>query len=53
MPSLESIPSVAEYDSDCEITGYKQPKKKRVVPKPEPVDPEMEKLEASAQNLEL
>ena len=51
--SLESIPSAAEYDSDCEITGYKQPKKKRVVPKPEPVDPEMEKLEASAQNLEL
>ena len=53
LPSLESIPSAAEYDSDCEITGYKQPKKKRVVPKPEPVDPEMEKLEASAQNLEL
>ena len=53
LPSLESIPSAAEYDSDCEITRYKQPKKKRVVPKPEPVDPEMEKLEASAQNLEL
>ena len=53
MPSLESIPSAAEYDSDCEITSYKQLKKKRVVPKPEPVDPEMEKLEASAQNLEL
>ena len=53
MPSLESIPSAAEYDSDCEITSYKQPKKKRVVPKPEPVDPEMEKLEAGAQNLEL
>ena len=53
MPSLESIPSAAEYDSDCEITSYKQPKKKRVVLKPEPVDPEMEKLEASAQNLEL
>ena len=53
LPSLESIPSAAEYDSDCEITSYKQPKKKRVVPKPEPVDPEMEKLEASAQNLEL
>ena len=53
MPSLESIPSTAEYDSDCEITSYKQPRKKRVVPKPEPVDPEMEKLEAGAQNLEL
>ena len=53
MPSLESIPSAAEYDSDCEITIYKQPRKKRVVPKPEPVDPEMEKLEAGAQNLEL
>ena len=53
MPSLESIPSAAEYDSDCEITSYKQPRKKRVVPKPEPVDPEMEKLEAGAQNLEL
>ena len=53
MPSLESIPSAAEYDSDCEITSYKQPKKRRVVPKPELVDPEMEKLEASAQNLEL
>ena len=53
MPSSESIPSAAEYDSDCEITSFKQPKKKRVVPKPEPVDPEMEKLEASAQNLEL
>ena len=53
MPSLESIPYAAEYDSDCEITSFKQPKKKRVVPKPEPVDPEMEKLEASAQNLEL
>ena len=53
LPSLESIPSAAEYDSDCEITSFKQPKKKRVVPKPEPVDPEMEKLEASAQNLEL
>ena len=53
MPSLESIPSAAEYDSDYEITSYKQPKKKGVVPKPEPVDPEMEKLEASAQNLEL
>ena len=52
MPSLESIPSAAEYDSDCEITSYKQPRKKRVVPKPEPVDPEMEKLEAGAQNLE-
>ena len=53
MPSLESIPSAAEYDSDCEITSYKQPRKKRVVSKPEPVDPEMEKLEAGAQNLEL
>ena len=53
LPSLESIPSAAEYDSDCEITSFKQPKKKRVVPKPEPVDPEMEKLEASAQNLKL
>ena len=53
MPSLESIPSAAEYDSDCEITSFKQPKKKRVVPKPEPVDPEMEKLEAGAQKLEL
>ena len=53
MPSLESIPSATEYDSDCEITSYKQPRKKRVVPKPEPVDPEMEKLEAGAQNLEL
>ena len=53
MPSLESIPSAAEYDSDCEITSYKPPRKKRVVPKPEPVDPEMEKLEAGAQSLEL
>ena len=53
MPSLESIPSTVEYDSDCKITSFKQPKKKRVVPKPEPVDPEMEKLETSAQNLEL
>ena len=53
MPSLEFIPSAAEYDSDCEITSYKQPRKKRVVPKPEPVDSEMEKLEAGAQNLEL
>ena len=34
LPSLESIPSAAEYDSDCEITGFKQPKKKRVVSKP-------------------
>ena len=41
MPSLESIPSAAEYDSDCEITSYKQPRKKRIVLKPEPVDPEM------------
>ena len=53
LPSLESIPSAAEYDSDCEITSYKQPRKKRVIVKSEPVDPEMEKLEASAQNLEL
>ena len=53
LPSLESIPSAAEYDSDSEITSYKQPRKKRVIVKPEPVDPEMEKLEASAQNLEL
>ena len=53
IPSLESIPSAAEYGSDCEVTSCKQPRKKRVVPKPEPVDPEMEKLEAGAQNLEL
>ena len=53
MPSLESIPSAAEYDSDCEMTSFKQPRKKRVVPNPKPDDPEMEKLEASAQNLEL
>ena len=53
MRSLESIPSAAEYDSDCEITSFKQPKKKKVVPKHELVDPEMEKLEASAQNLNL
>ena len=25
MPSLESIPSAEEYDSDCEITSFKQP----------------------------
>ena len=53
MPSLESILSAAEYDSDCEITSYKQPRKKWVVPKPEQVDLEMEKLEAGAQKLEL
>ena len=53
LSSLESIPSAAEYDSDCEITSYKQPRKKRVIPKPEPVDPEMEKIESGAQNLEL
>ena len=53
MPSLESIPSAVEYDSDCEITSFKQPRKKRVVPKPEPVNPGMEKLEAGAQSSEL
>ena len=53
LPSLESIPSAAEYDSDCEITGYKQPKKKRVVPKPEPVDPEMGELEARCSKFKI
>ena len=53
MPSLESIPSSVEYDLDCEITSHKQPRKKRVIIKPEPVDPEMEKIEAGAQKLKL
>ena len=53
VPNLESIPAATEYDSDCKITGHIQPRKKRVIVKPEPLDPEIQKIELGAQNLLL
>ena len=53
LPNLKSVSGAAAvgYNSVCEITANIPPKRKRIVIKPEPIDPDMQQIEAGVQNL--